>query len=156
MGDGQCENVGMPRGSHRQGSGSRSYPRTARINESMREVIAGELELIDDDRLELVTITGIEIDPDLSRARVYYSALLGQTRAAEAFADHRARLQAAVGRQIRMKRTPLLGFTLDPAINEGIRIESLISTMPRSPEGIDYMIDDGLDDDDPEDEDGSE
>jgi ribosome-binding factor A len=135
----------MPRGSHRHSSGhsgSRAYPRTARINESMREVIADELEHIDDDRLELVTVTGIEIDPDLGRARVYYSALSGQQHASEAFQAHRARLQAAVGRQIRMKRTPLLSFMPDPAIDEGLKIEALIHTMPRSPEGIDYGIDD--------------
>ena len=111
----------------------------------MREVIAQELELLDDDRLQMVTITGIEIDPDLSRAKVYYSALLGQVGAHDALMQHRSRFQAAVGRQIRMKRTPLLSFFSDPAIDEGIKIERIISTMPRSPEGIDYGIDPGID-----------
>ena len=106
----------MPRGRSRHASSSRGFPRTARINESMREVIASELELIDDDRLLMVTITGIEVDPDLSRARVFYSALMGQSEAGLGFAQHRARLQASVGRQIRMKRTPLLSFTADPYV----------------------------------------
>ena len=145
----------MPRGSHRQGSSARAFPRTARINESMREVIAQELELLDDDRLQMVTITGIEIDPDLSRARVYYSALLGQDNAHEGLMQYRSRFQAAVGRQIRMKRTPLLSFVNDPAISEGIKIEHIIATMPRSPEGIDYGIDPGTENDE-EDEDHDE
>ena len=53
------------------------YPRTARINEVLREVIATELEKHsdEDDRLELVTVTGVEIDTDLRRAKVYFSAL---------------------------------------------------------------------------------
>ena len=46
--------------------GSRSsghkYPRSARLNEILREVIADELVRIDDERLELVTITGVDVD----------------------------------------------------------------------------------------------
>ena len=35
----------------------RQYPRTARLNELVREIVADELEKIDDERLELVTVT---------------------------------------------------------------------------------------------------
>jgi ribosome-binding factor A len=133
----------MPRGSHRQSTGARTFPRTARINESMREVIAEELELLDDDRLVMVTVTGIDIDPDLSRAKVFYSALTTAGGAAEAFDEHRVRLQKAVGRQIRMKRTPLLSFVEDPAIAEGIKIERIIAVMPKPVDQPD--LDEGLD-----------
>ena len=42
-------------------SPTRKFPRTARINESLREVLAETLEGIDDDRLELVTVTAVEV-----------------------------------------------------------------------------------------------
>ena len=42
----------------------RRYPRTARVNELVREVVAEELERIDDERLELVTVTGVDVEPD--------------------------------------------------------------------------------------------
>ena len=48
------------------------YPRTARLNESLREVIAEELTRIDDERLDLVTITSIDVDPEMNRAIVYF------------------------------------------------------------------------------------
>ena len=56
---------------------NRSFPRTARINEALREVIAEELELIGDERLDLFTVTGITTDPDLRQANVWYSTLAG-------------------------------------------------------------------------------
>lgn len=100
----------------------------------MREVIAEELELIGDERLDLFTVTGITTDPDLRQANVWYSTLAGHgdmNQVKAALADHRVRLQAAVGRQVRMKRTPLLQFTPDPAIEQGQRIEDILRSMPR-------------------------
>lgn len=119
-----------------QGRG-RGYARVARVNESLREVVAEELERIGDERLDLVTITGVRVDPDLRRALVWFSALTdpaavaGSTTATEAPADllaeHRIRLQAAVGRQLRLKRTPELRFRPDPAIALGTRVEDILS-----------------------------
>jgi ribosome-binding factor A len=100
-------------------------------------VIAEELERIGDERLDLVTVTGITTDPDLRHATVWYSTLAGRgdlDAVREAFGEHRVELQAAVGRQVRLKRTPLLQFTPDPAIEQGQRIEDILRTMPRSPE----------------------
>ena len=117
--------------------GARRYPRVARVNQALREVLAEELEVIDDDRLTLVTITGIDADPDFRHATVYFSALTGSrgiAGAAAALVDHRIKLQGAVGRELRLKRTPLLSFEADPAIIEGDKIESIIKTMLRTPE----------------------
>ena len=57
----------------------RKYPRTARLNESLLEVLAEELERLSDPRLELVTITGVDVTRDLSRAKVFYSTLGAET-----------------------------------------------------------------------------
>ena len=55
--------------SRRSNHGSaRQYPRTARLNELLREIIADELERMDDDRLHLVTITSVDIEGDLTVA----------------------------------------------------------------------------------------
>jgi ribosome-binding factor A len=53
----------------------RRYPRRARVNEVVRETIADEVERLSDPRLGLVTITGVDVSPDLRQATVYYSAL---------------------------------------------------------------------------------
>ena len=57
----------------------RKYPRTARLNESLLEVLAEELERLSDPRLELVTITGVDVTRDLSHAKVFFSTLGAET-----------------------------------------------------------------------------
>ena len=44
----------------------------------------------------------------------------------DVLAEHRIRLQAAIGRQVRMKRTPELAFRPDPAIVTGRRVEDIL------------------------------
>jgi ribosome-binding factor A len=102
----------------------RRYPRTARVNELVREVVAEELERIGDERLELVTVTGVDVEPDLRRAVVWFTSLTESVD--EILAEHRIRLQAAIGRQVRMKRTPELAFRPDPAIVTGRRVEDIL------------------------------
>ncbi len=103
---------------------SRRYPRTARVSHVVQEVVADELERIDDDRLELMTVTGVDVDPDLRHAMVWLSSL--STASREALNQHRVRLQGAIARQMRMKRTPELRFRADPAIETGQRIEDIL------------------------------
>jgi ribosome-binding factor A len=113
--------------SMKRGQQQHRYPRTARLNELCREILAEELEKLDDERLELVTITHVDVDPDMRRARVDFAALgEGEEEAAEALAEYRIRLQAAIGRQARLKRTPELRFAVDRVIEQGARIEELL------------------------------
>jgi ribosome-binding factor A len=113
----------------RRPTGTRHYPRSARLNELLREILADALERIDDDRLELVTVTGVEVAPDLRHATVFYDSLQGEDGDEEVLAalgEIRPRLQAAIGREARVKRTPELGFRPDPAVRAGGRIESVL------------------------------
>ena len=119
----------------------RRYPRTARVNELVREVVAEELERIDDERLELVTVTGVDVEPDLRRAVVWFTSLTESVD--EVLAEHRVRLQAAIGRQVRMKRTPELTFRHDPAISTGRRVEDILRQLQET--GRDATQEDGSD-----------
>jgi ribosome-binding factor A len=111
----------------RERYGQRDYPRTARVNELVREILADELERIDDDRLLMVTITNVHVDPDLRHAAVDFTSLgEAETEAAEALAEHRVRLQGSIARQARLKRTPELRFEVDKVIEQGARIEELL------------------------------
>ena len=126
----------------------RRYPRTARVNEVVRETLGEELERLNDPRLGLVTITGVDVSADLRQATVYYSALGRQpgrgggvavqqapeqresTRAAlAAAAPH---LRAELGRQVRLKYLPQLEFREDPSIDAGNRIDEILRDLHRS------------------------
>ena len=104
----------------------RRYPRTARLNELLREIIAEALEEVsdEDERLELVTITGVKTDSDLRHATVYFSAR--HERADEALEEHRTKLQAEINRQARFKRTPQLAFVEDPGVSSGWKVEEIL------------------------------
>ena len=121
------------------------YPRTARLSESLREVIADELTRIDDERLALVSITAIEVDPEMNRAIVSYDSLAGEAgdgEILEALAEHRVRLQSAVGKQVRAKKTPILSFRPDEVIRAAERIEEILhkaDTLPERP--VDPTVD---------------
>src|SRR4051794_37921183 len=100
----------------RQAASPDDVPRTARMNQLLREVVADELERIGDERLEHVAVTQVEVDRELQRAVVYVDSLGGEAADAvvlEALGHHRVRLQAAIGRQVRARRTPLLVFRPD-------------------------------------------
>lgn len=109
----------------RHGGGHR-YPRVYRVNEVLREVLAEELERLSDadERLGMPTVTGVAVDPDLRRATVFLSSL--EEEASAALGEHRGALQAAIGRQVRMKRTPRLAFALDPGVVSGAAVEEAL------------------------------
>ena len=113
----------------------RKYPRTARVNEVMLEVLADELERMSDPRLELVTLTGVDVSRDLAVAKVYYSTMAasaadnGESVADDA--DHALRaaashLRGLMGRQLRIRQVPRLTFVPDPGILAGQRIEEIL------------------------------
>jgi ribosome-binding factor A len=109
----------------------RRYPRTARLNRLLQEVLAEELERLSDrdDRLRLVTVTHVEAEPDLRHATVLLSSLSDE--AAEALAEVRVRLQSAIGRQVHLKRTPQLSFAVDPAVTSGQKVEDILRQLHR-------------------------
>ena len=112
---------------------ARPVARTARLGELVREIVADELRRIDDERLEFVTITAVDVDAELNRAIVFFDSLrgaAGDAEVTEAMAGHRVRLQAALGRQMRARKTPLLQFRADEVIRTAERIEEILRTNP--------------------------
>ena len=108
---------------------ARDYPRTARLNRLFQEILAEELERVDDERLELVTITAVDCDAALARAVVLYDNPGGEDDDAEVLeglAEARARLQAAIARQARVKRTPELVFRPDDVLRGAARLEEVL------------------------------
>jgi hypothetical protein len=70
---------------------------------------------------------------------VFYDSLLGEEgdeQIVDALAQHRVRIQSAVGRQVRAKKTPILSFRPDDAIRAAERIERILhdkDTLPERP-----------------------
>ena len=119
----------------RGGGGSRGYERTDRLGELLREIVAEELDQIDDERIELVTVTAVDVDRELDRARVYYTAISlsdEDDRSAEiaaALDEHRGRVRRAIGNQARVRRVPEVVFLADDAQASAMRIEQILQDL---------------------------
>ena len=117
---------GRPSG---RGGGGHAYPRTARLSETLREIIAEELVRIQDERLEFLTITSIDVDSEMNRAFVYFDSLAGSESDEELVRhldEHRVRLQASIARQIKAKKTPILEFRPDEVLRSAERIDDIL------------------------------
>lgn len=104
-------------------------PRMRRVNSVLQEVIAEEVTRLKDPRVGFVTITGVETAPDLRTATVYYSVLGSpeeQEATARALRSAAPHLQAAVGRQVRLKYLPKLSFQRDEAVERGLRVQEIL------------------------------
>jgi ribosome-binding factor A len=110
----------------RSSGSNHPYPRSARVNQILREVISDELVRISDidERLGFLTVTGIDTSPDLRQAMVYFHSLSDVAK--EALEERRAQIQASVNAQTRLKRTPKLSFMADPAVASGTAVEEAL------------------------------
>jgi ribosome-binding factor A len=106
--------------------------RMRRVNESVRQVLSEAIGQLKDPRIGFVTITGVETSSDLRHARVYLSVLGAERKRAQTLAGleaARVLLQARLGRELRMKRTPQLAFEYDPSVERGVRMTKLIDEL---------------------------
>ena len=111
--------------------GKHPYPRTARINQILREVISEHLVRLGDvdERVAMLTVTGVNTSADLRSAVVYLDSL--SATAEEALVEYRGEIQASVNAQTRLKRTPRLSFLADPAVAAGTQVEEIIRRLNR-------------------------
>ena len=114
----------------RRSNRTREYQRSARLNELLREIIAEELERVDDDRLDWVSVVSVEVDNELTKARVYLSSLeQNEDEIIKVLSEYRGRFRKVIGRSARIRRVPDLIFMIDPSIRTGNRIEEILTEL---------------------------
>jgi ribosome-binding factor A len=105
--------------------------RPARVADLIRgELAALMAREVHDPGIGFVTLTRVQVSPDLQQARVWYTALGDEkTRAASGRALERAApfLRRQIGSRLRLKRTPELKFLYDESIAGQDRIEQILS-----------------------------
>lgn len=103
--------------------------RTRKVESQLKEIAGEELAGLSDPRIQgLVTVTGVRVSPDLAQATVFYSVLQGEDEEAahEGLQSAAGRVQAAVGRQTRLRRTPRLHFERDQVVDRAMNIEAAL------------------------------
>lgn len=104
--------------------------RPERVAEALlRELSALLYRDLKDPRLRGVTLTSVDVTPDLRHARVYFSHLEGAGRgrdAVEGFRRAGGHIRQKVGRALALRYTPEFEFHYDPGIERAARIDELL------------------------------
>ena len=98
----------------------------------MKKVLSEALPSLKDPRIGFVTVTGVRTTKDLSLATVYVSVLGSeeeQARTLDGLRSAHGVLQAQVARELGTRRTPVLTFEYDPAIERGVRLTKIIDEL---------------------------
>ena len=124
---------GRSSGRRRQAS-TRHYPRTARLNALLTEIVADHFERVEHEDLDFVTITGVEVDADLNLCQVFVSTLadpdpVQDAIVLDALAEERVNVKRAIASQAKLRKTPEVVFAFDPAVRAGVRIDAILSEL---------------------------
>jgi len=95
------------------------------VQRELSDLIRSELK---DPRVGMITLTGVEMSPDLAHAKVFFTSLNEGDRE-EIMAGLRRSagfLRSLLGRRIKIHVTPELHFQYDASIAEGVRLSNLI------------------------------
>ena len=104
---------------------------TSLIQTELSEVVLKKLK---DPRIGFVTLTGVDVTPDLKFAQVYYSVLGKENEKKEtqrALERASGFLQHEIAEALKLRFTPKLSFHLDESLEEGMRIERILKEIHR-------------------------
>ena len=107
----------------------------SRRSQRVADLVRSELSLLvlteaHDPDLRRVTITDVEMPPDLKSARVFFSCLGGEPereKAGEALRRASGFLRGEIGRRCKLRYAPELHFVTDLSLERGARIEELLN-----------------------------
>jgi len=112
------------------------YKRCDRVADQLQKEIADLVfRRMKDPRVANITITGVDLSPDLKHARVFFCVMAG-------IADEKTKLDAAVGldkakgfirqelgKRLHLRYIPQLGFEYDTSFEYGDKIERLLKDL---------------------------
>ncbi|MGD9000173.1 MAG: 30S ribosome-binding factor RbfA [Granulosicoccaceae bacterium] len=120
----------------------KEYPRSQRVADQIQRELAMLIQReIQDPRVHMVSITGVEVTRDLAYAHVYVTTLDDAHRhdVVEALNHAAGFLRHELGSRMRMRHVPELKFSYDESIERGMQMDKLLAGLKRSadtdPEG---------------------
>jgi ribosome-binding factor A len=108
------------------GQGSRPERVADQIRAEVTTVISRELH---DPAVGFVTITRVQVSPDLQHARVYYTSLgddAARKNTGRALERASGFMRRQIGQRLRLRRAPEIHFHYDESIGHQDRVEQLL------------------------------
>lgn len=104
--------------------------RVARLNEQLKRELTQLLRFeVKDPRIGVITVTDVEVTPDLYHAKVYWTMQGSEEERDQALDGLRAAsgfLKGELGRRMRIRRAPDLHFAFDNTLEHAMHIERLL------------------------------
>ena len=108
--------------------------RTVRVAEVLRKELSACMSLSLDLEGLLITISSVELPPDMKQAYIYVSTLnpeVEQEVALKLLNRNRSAWQSIIGRRLGLQFTPQLHFRFDDAIERGDRVMQILTQLER-------------------------
>jgi len=109
--------------------GSRPERVADQIRAEVTTMIARELH---DPGVGFVTVTRVQVSPDLQHARVFYTALgdqAAQRTSGQALQRAAGYMRRQIGQRLRLRRAPELHFEFDGGVGHQDRVEQLLKEL---------------------------
>lgn len=108
----------------------KSFPRSRRVAEQIQRTLSDLVRReVKDPRLAPITLTEVQVSPDLAHATVFYSVLGGRAdpaRVQEILDKSAPLLRGPLGRALRLRHSPEIRFVADDLIERGAHLTELI------------------------------
>jgi ribosome-binding factor A len=115
--------------------------RVERAAEAIRGVVSmAILAELNDPRIRDVTVTYVEVSPDLRHAKVHVSVMGDETRqklSLRGLQNAAGFLQAKIAERIEIRYTPKLSFLLDQGVKRSIAVAQILQQVLPSAKGVD-------------------
>lgn len=103
--------------------------RLQRVGDLLQEVLADCLRGVKDPAVEgaLITVTSVQVSPDLSQARFYVTAMnRPHSEVVEALNRAAGYLRREMTKQVHLRRVPALQFVYDDTLDQAMRLQKLM------------------------------
>lgn len=106
--------------------------RRGRINDEVQKELASILRDVKDPRVSgaFVSVTAVDVTPDLKFAKIYYSALMGDKKElAKGLKAATGYIRSQIAQRLNLRITPELTFVLDDSVAHGAHISKLLNSI---------------------------
>lgn len=115
-----------------------TYSRAERVSRHIRNTLADILRMhVKDPRLKMVTITSVDVSPDLRLAKIYFATTGDENRIKRVqagFENARPFIKKLLGAELGLRYMPDLRFYYDDSLDYGARMEELFRSIGEADE----------------------
>lgn len=108
----------------------KNFTRSDRVAQQIQRELADIIRLeLKDPRTGMITVTDVEVTRDLSYAKIFYTLMSGQDKAAETINILKRSagfLRSQLAQRIKLFKIPELQFVYDESIEQGVSLSQLI------------------------------